>query len=122
MPRKNPRGIRRYPHPGKYEGGLIIDTYVDSGSYDEDIGESDTTGFYGLLRGISVDEIWKEAKADGEELTKEEVEFLESQAGAIIYEDSQGFITVSYYDDESELNESWNQIVDEISEALEEEE
>jgi hypothetical protein len=86
--------LRRYEHAGKFEGGLIIDEYVHAASLDgcgETVGSDDGGESY-----TSVDEI----------------AFLASQAGAIIYESSDGFVNVTYYADEESYLVAWNRIVD----------
>ena len=114
------RGLRRYKHPGKYEGGLFINQFFGE-FFDEESGDVNINGFHGLIKGELVSTAWDAAKQEGEELTREEVDFLEKQAGAIYTEDSQGFVSVDYFEDEDNLDEAWDDILEEDSEGEEEE-
>jgi hypothetical protein len=117
----NPEGLRRYPHPGKYEGGLLIDEYVDQLSksgMDDEVGEADTTGWYGLFKGLDVRDLEGFARESGEPLTREEKILIRRSAGVIIHENSQGFVEVIWYDSKTELMETWDKIADEINESM----
>jgi hypothetical protein len=106
--------LRRYPYAGKFEGGLIIDEYVHAASLDgcgetvgsDDGGESYTSVDGPLLRG----DTRLPNRADGE-LSADERSFLAIQSGAIIYEDSQGFVSVTYYDDKEAYDDAWARVV-----------
>ena len=101
--------LRRYPL-SKFD--LEVDAYVwdvslDSGA-DEEIGSStEGDGWYGLMRAPLVDE--PRAREFG--LTDNEIEFLRSKAGAILYEDTTGRVTVEYFDNPHELEAIWDEIV-----------
>jgi hypothetical protein len=100
----------------------MLDAYVYEVSLDgtdEECGDALTIGWYGLINGpIPYDP----ATAN---LTIEEAEELSKAVGAIIHEDTQGFVTVTYYNgslgyEKSDLAMHWLAITDEIN-AIEEE-
>ena len=101
--------LRRY-ELSKFD--LEIDAYLYevslNGGADEEIGDStEGAGWYGLMRAPLVDE--ERVKEYG--LTDEEVSFLKSKAGAIIFEDTTGLVTVEYFDNPHELEAVWDEIV-----------
>lgn len=100
--------LRRYEHPGKFEGGLIIDEHVYSLSLlgdGETVGSDDGGESYTRLDGPF------QASGDVQEpLNEEEVAFLAQQAGAILYESSDGFVDVTYYASKEALNKAWTEI------------
>jgi hypothetical protein len=106
--------LRRYEHHGKFEGGLIIDEYVHAASLDgcgETVGSDDGGESYTSVDGPFAD--ITPANEDGTPMfNADEIAFLASQAGAIIYESSDGFVDVTYYDDEESYLVAWNRIVD----------
>ena len=105
--------LRRYPHPGKFEGGLSIDRFV----YDvTSVGADDETGdvseygvWYCIIRGPF--------KLEGAfvdfvpsvyyDMTPDERAFLASIAGCIVCENDQGFVSVEYHDTVESLEDSW---------------
>jgi hypothetical protein len=106
--------LRRYEHPGKFEGGLIIDEYVHAASLDggcETVGSDDGGESYTSVDG-PLSDITPADEHGAPRLTEGELSFLASQAGAIIYEDSQGFVSVTYYADEESYLIAWNRLVD----------
>jgi hypothetical protein len=106
------RNELRRVHIGKYEGGMLIDSFIGGGDLDDEIGESEYDSFYGILRGDLVAAARIGAEDAQESLTPAEERFLNTQAGAIIHENSQGFVDVSYYDTEDELDEAWNDAIE----------
>jgi hypothetical protein len=100
----DPTKFTRYG-PGKFD--LLIDAvtydYSLDGSLADDCGDTDTTGWFGLIRGpIDL------AGCDrASELTAAEREFLAQQQGAILQEGSQGFVSVEYFDNDKELDAAW---------------
>lgn len=104
-------GLRRYG-PGKFD--TMLDAYVYDLSLngcDEETGESETTGWYGLLRGLLIDEPFLECT-----LTAAEVDYVRAHAaGAIVSEDSQGFVHVEYFDTAIALDRAWQECVDATS-------
>jgi hypothetical protein len=104
--------LRKYPHPGKYEGGLMIDEYVHRVSMvgcDDTAGSVQELGWAGLIRGelAPTQEFLQEFEFL---FTQEELKFLASVAGAIIEEDDQGFVSVSYFDSADKLERTWANI------------
>ena len=104
-------GLRRYPHPGKFEGELLVAVPLYQlsldGHCDEEIGDAcEGPVWFGLLRGPFMDI----TEADGEPLNEQEREFLASLAGAIVEESSDGFVSVTYYEDSDELERAWQEL------------
>lgn len=101
---------------GKYN--LNADAWLHSLETDDETGDCETTGWYGLYRtevcgsiGFTVD-----AKDKTEfVLSAEDIEFIESRIGAIAYEDSQGFVTVEWFASTVELDKAWSAIEDDIA-------
>jgi hypothetical protein len=119
MPHKGKRGntpvkdtIRPYG-PGKFN--TILDSYVYSvsleGGCDEEEGSVSECGeWYGIMRNGRT--IFRDHDPLLETLNTAEQERLTSSAGVILREDSQGFVTVDYYDPDESLELAWSQIVD----------
>jgi hypothetical protein len=116
--------LRRNEGPGKFEGGLVIDEVVYDLSLcgcDDECGDVQTTGWFGRLDGpfrsdgpfadISATAVAEHA------LTSDELSYLAGVAGAIISEDSNGFVSVAYFDDAEELSRVWDRIVAECDES-----
>jgi len=107
--------IRPYG-PGKFS--TILDAYVYQvsldGGCDAEVGDSNTTGWYGLMRHGRT--IFKDHDPSMESLNDDEKEALTSSAGVILREDSSGFVYAQYFDSESELDAAWAKIEQENSE------
>ena len=108
------QGIRPYG-PGKFN--TILDSYVYSvsldGGCDEESGSVEETGrWYGLMRHGQT--IFRDHDPFLETLTSEEQEKLTSCAGVILSEDSQGFVYVSYYDTDKQLDDAWTSVLAEL--------
>jgi len=97
--------------PGKFD--TMLDAYVydvscESGP-DAECGSVDEVGhWYGLMRRGST--IFRNHDPNLEPLTDAERNYLVSCAGAIIREDSNGFVDVTYYDTMAELDAAWAEI------------
>ena len=99
-------GFRPYG-PGKFDTMLDAAVYDASlNGLDEEMGEADGFGWYGLMRAPLLDIREQDA------LTPEEEEFLVEQVGAIVSEDSQGFVTVTYYETTYDLDQAWAEVAD----------
>lgn len=111
--RRNPDGIRRYG-PGKFD--TIMDAWVFGqsleGGPDDEVGESDTTGWYGYMKGPFTPEAGADVNAD-------ERAFLKRQKAAILSENSQGFVSVSYYTAAGEAKKAWDAIVRDVEKDME---
>lgn len=129
--------LRRYPHPGKYEGGLYIDEVVRDMTLDdndETTGDAETVGWYGLIRGaIQTEECGQcgcahivgfvgDCRNDAHRLDADESPFLSAIAGAIVREDSQGFVSVQYFETAVALAEEWADITRAVDAVLQTEE
>lgn len=101
---------------GKFEGGKVIDQYIYELSLegcDEELGDiTERAVWCGLLRG----NFKPNAAARRDlEMTKDEIEFLSTRAGAIVIEYEQGFIEVEYYSSETALNLAWAEIARDLA-------
>lgn len=110
--RGNPR---RYPMPGRYEGGLVIDEFVDvmtlQGAAEDEVSVEEGPYYARVALGAeSLPLIEDIAQSLGETLTDEEKDFIASQAGAIVEVTDTGFVTVTYFDTERELDAAWEEI------------
>lgn len=96
--------------PGKYN--LQVDAYVH-GHLEADIetGDCNTTGWYGLYSAVELHEDTREAF----ELSIDDVRYLRSKCGAIAEENSQGFVTVEYFDTADGLQTAWAGVEAEVS-------
>ena len=103
--------LRTYGHPGKYEGGLAIDELVHGLALDgwaaDETGSIETIGWHGRIDGPIADVPADQFPADLEPLTDDERAFLASMNGAIVHEDSQGFVTIDYFHDATSLASAW---------------
>lgn len=101
--------IRPYG-PGKFS--TILDAYVYdvscSGGTEDEAGTTETGRWYGIMRGGR--SIFKDHDPFLESLNDAERNQLESCAGVIISEDSQGFVDVDYYDTAEQLESAWAEI------------
>ena len=113
--------IRSYG-PGKFS--TILDSYVYQvsldGGCDDEIGSVDEGGWFGLMRNGHT--IFKDHDPLLETLNEAEQEKLTSSAGVILSEDSNGFVFVTYFDSEEQLDKEWSAIVDELASEDEDEE
>jgi len=102
--------IRTYG-PGKFN--TILDSYVYQvsldGGCDDEIGSVDEGGWFGLMRNGHT--IFKDHDPLLETLNEAEREKLTSSAGVILSEDSNGFLSVDYFNTDAELDEAWDRIV-----------
>jgi len=104
--------IRPYG-PGKFN--TILDSYVYSvsldGGCDEEEGSVSESGeWFGIMRNGRT--IFRDHDPLLETLNTAEQERLTSSAGVILREDSNGFVSVDYYDTDEALEVAWSQIVD----------
>jgi len=103
--------------PGKFEGGFRLDREVHYATLDgtvSTVGDVETTGHYSYLSYSDLLDVAKDPKAD---LNAKEREFLNEQRAAIVYEDSNGFVTVDYFKDETTAERRFVAIEKEISDA-----
>jgi hypothetical protein len=113
--------IRPYG-PGKFN--TVLDSYVYSvsldGGCDAETGDAQYLGWYGIMRNGRT--IFRDHDPFLEPLNDEEKEQLTSSAGVILREDSQGFVYVTYYATDAELDAAWAQIEKEQEQEESEEE
>lgn len=100
---------------GKFDNDL--DAYIFGISLDgcdEECGDSvGGSGWYGLLAGSLADA----DRMDLALLSTEEQAELVRFAGAIIGEDNQGFVNVECFETETELRETWEQVLADAEES-----
>lgn len=115
-------GLRRYG-AGKFN--TMLDAYVYELSLagcDDQTGDVESTGWYGLLRGFDVDGAFSDV-AGTAQLTADEVRYLrQHRAGAIVSADSQGFVHVEYFTSTRALDTAWQECLDITSTADESDE
>jgi hypothetical protein len=133
MTKKNDDGIRPYGHPGKFEGELLVTSWLyrvlgDGGADEETGGEG--LGWYGIFRMPTkesrrqlADDLDKVAlEEDGEHLTSEERAMISQTPAIIMNESDQGFFSAKYYDKMADADRDWKEIVDEYDEITRESE
>ena len=105
--------LRRADGPGKFEGELLVTellyTATLDGGPDDEASDEFAGTWFGRLDGPLVQDYL------ADKLTDEEREFLSSQAGAILCEDTQGFVSASYYETKEALDADWNSIVSDLT-------
>ncbi len=99
--------IRRY-NIGKFDTPMDEHVYAQSlDGPDETAGTVQDIGWHGFMRAPLYD-------ASSEfKLNEEEVKYLKSMVGAIIVENSMGFVSVEYYDDIDSMVKRWGEIQEE---------
>lgn len=99
--------------PGKFEGEPASSYLVYLALMD---GADEDAGSHALLRGVLVpgNDLILAAKAVGytPEEIKESLVNLFDMAGAIMHESDQGFVYVTIYDNPSQLEQMWKEIVE----------
>ena len=111
--------IRAYG-PGKFD--KVIDSYVYALSLDgcgEEAGDVQTTNHFCTvhLGREGAKAILDEAAREGDALTPEESRLVRSHFGAIIEENDQGFVTVSYFKTKAALDKKWQTIEVAVSDS-----
>lgn len=110
-PRKPETGIRSYG-PGKFH--TLIDLYIYHLDTDEELGDVQDFGWYGILRDLERSEVEEIAREEfNDSLTVEEQGLLDDTVGAIVSEDSQGFYNVELFDNSDKLEADWEALRDE---------
>lgn len=106
--------------PGKFN--TMVDALVHAMTLDgtcDELGDVQDFGWYGKVTGLTVEELEKTAKEQGEEpLTAEEKTDLAKTVGAIVFENNSGFVEVTYYDDAAKLDEAWAKLESEYEEFM----
>lgn len=120
--------LRRYEHPGKFEGGLVIDelAYIislDGGCESISLSEWAVDCYTRVDGPITAHDV-RGVLRDNPDLflTEDERKFLVHTAGAIVHEDNNGFVTVDWFDTKKELEEDWTVLEVFAQEMLDEEE
>jgi hypothetical protein len=85
--------------PGKFDNYATAELY-EEGEFDEECGEADTTNWYGLVKGPF------------------HHPQLRQYAGAILEENSQGFVYSEFYDTEEKLMQTWSRIEYDVGDQL----
>ena len=105
---------------GKFN--TVIDGYVYSLSLDgcdNEAGDVATTNYYCTVRlgREGAKAILDEAARDSDALTLEEAKFIRSHYGAILEENNDGFVSVSYFKTKAALDKKWQTIEAVVSDA-----
>ena len=110
---------------GKFEGGLLVDGFIWSASLDggpdEELGESESFGWYGYMAGGPdlLEHVQEIAKEEGEEpLEEDEIEYVRDSAAFILHSDSQGFVDVTAYDKAEDAEADWAALESEYEEFM----
>lgn len=112
--------LRRYPYPGRFEGGFVIDEFIYEltmgGDYVGDMEFGQVASFVPLDDENALKDMEEIAEDISEApLTDEERAFISHMAGAIVTEDDQGFIDVEYF----ETKAGFDQTIEAIEEKWE---
>ena len=114
-------GLRLYG-PGKYQ--LTVDTVAEdligSGMADDELG--DVEGLFGHNALLRADFAKHAELFMGADFLPSELDFLRAQTGAIVNTDSQGFVTVAWYENAADLVADWEQLCFEVHAARDAEE
>lgn len=99
-----------YGSPGKFEGGSAIDQVAHDVTLDgaaEELGEADGFGWYGKIEGAieATDE-----QIRNYDLSQDDIDYLAAVAGAIVSEDSNGFVSVEWYTSRGNLERAWRRL------------
>jgi hypothetical protein len=95
--------MKETDEPGKFEGEpLLTEILWDLGG-DEDLGDSESFGFYALYLGLTAKEVGGS---------------IGSTRAAILHEGSQGFVTGSYYDSDADAQRAWEALERDYDEFL----
>lgn len=127
--------LRRVDGPGKFEGCMLVEVAVYVASLDgccdvvgDDNGGESYTRVDGPMTGIDLEQtdqaerdhlldsiksalIGTDAPEDPTRLNSDELAFMARQAGAIVYESTQGFVSVEFFRAADELEANWEAIV-----------
>lgn len=107
--------LRKYPHPGKYEGETMLTPYLHELSMagcDDETGDVSEGGWYGLLRGPFRSEGPFADVTPTADLTADERAYLSQLAGVILCEDENGFVSAILFDEyeADKMAEEWDMI------------
>lgn len=108
--------IRMVTELGKFEGEMVISERLYSLEADGSTSIPDAGGYFGRYDApFDLDDFGADDGSDTgnktDDLTDEEKEFISSQAGAILSERSDGFVTVEWFDRRGKLSVAWENIV-----------
>ncbi|MCP5101890.1 MAG: hypothetical protein GY950_00840 [bacterium] len=119
-PRTRETGIRQYG-PGKFH--TLLDLYIYHIETDDDLGDVQDFGWYGIIRDLELSEVEAVARDEFKDtLTAAEKELIRDTAGAIVSEDSQGFYSVELFEDSDALEADWENLEAEADKFYEENE
>ena len=98
--------VVRHARPGKYEGGLYLDAWLD---VLEDDGRIVSAS--GLLirqyANVTVGELQVAARGFGDTMTEGEAAFLKDHPFAISVDTEEGFVVVHWFETWADMNEVW---------------
>lgn len=120
MGRKRKKNQVRPYGPGKFDTMLDAAVYELSldGGADEEVGSSsEAPGLWaGLMRNGEIMAQRLEIEKDIDS-TRAERDYLakEGKAGVIMTENTQGFVSIEYYNNRKQLEKDWDELVEELS-------
>lgn len=103
-----------YPHPGKYEGEPWATFALHRLDADEELGDSETFGYYSLYVNVTPSEMEDD---EGRKLLGQN-----ERVHAILHEGSQGFVDGTFFDSAREAELHWKQVEKDYDRFMEEEE
>lgn len=108
-PKPNPNRIIRRARPGKYEGGLYLDAWLDALEDDDRV-----VSHSGLLirqfANIAAAELQIAARGFGEVMTEGEAAFIKDHPFAISVDTEEGFVVVHWFETWADMNEAWSEV------------
>jgi hypothetical protein len=104
--------------PGKFQGGmealkkLLYTASLDTSWLDEQESADGDRGWCGLMRGpISLTQLQKQNPEEFSQIDDEDVaEITKAKGGAILCEDSQGFVEVDLFTSKKEAEKQWKKV------------
>lgn len=122
--RRKPLELPWARSPGKFEGELRVSEFVwdlsMQGYESAALGDVQDFGYYSLIHlgPGTIDDVAKQAREAGVELTPAERQFIRENVGAIAWEDNVGFVWVHYFDSKETLDQSWSRLEDEYADFI----
>jgi len=105
-PKPNPNRIIRRARPGKYEGGLYLDAWLDVLEDDDRV-----VSHSGLLlrqyANLAVGELQVAARGFGDTMTEGEAAFIKDHPFAISVDTEEGFVVVHWFETWADMQEVW---------------
>jgi hypothetical protein len=112
-------GIEYRGNPGKFDNDLDHAMYLLAlDGADAECGDSSVYRWYGLMTGVTRDDTGTLSPTARQIMRRDSMSY---PLHVIVSEDSQGFVSVDYYDSAKEAEEAWEEIEEECAEMYGEE-